>query len=329
MFCLLAGGPVLAQHRPADTSFVHAYQKEHVIETYSGQYGTRFNFISADNRKNNYKLVANTSSYAGTYLNYKWLSFRYSWSIPGTRLDKNTKFHYTSLSFKFSHGSMLFRPFYHSYNGLLIPERKERRRMTYTPLRDIHVSDAGTDFYYLTNTRRFSFNAANYFSERQVKSAGSFLLMATPMWERLARNMPPALPSPATGPYAGTNPAIPQQNFFLSTNKQWFSLIARVGYTYNLALARGKWSIAPTVLVGGGGLKELNTTDKYIRPVYDEQSWINAGYNGDRYYFYLNARWNHRQTNLLIRHMNQTDTDLSATAGYRLGNLKKKILGIL
>ncbi len=329
--CLLTCGKVHAQRWGADTSYIHAFPKKNVVEVFSGQYGTHFDFTSHDNRKNNYKLVANTSGYLGTYINYKWLSFKYSWSIPGTRLDENTGFHYTSLSFKITQGNMLFRPFYHSYNGLLIPERKERRRMIYTPFRDIHVSDAGTDLYYLTNAKKFSFNAANYFSERQVKSAGSFLFMATPMWERLSRNARPAQGAAVpqhVNSTAATSTRTPPASF-LASNIQWFSLIGRVGYTYNFVLAKGRWSVAPAVLLGGGGLKELNTTDKYIRSIYDVQSWINAGYNGTNYYLYLNAKWNSRETNLLIRNMHQTDTDLSLTTGFRLGNLKRKILGVL
>ena len=320
--CLCKSLLLPAQKHSVDTTHIRSLLKSNMVETYTGEYATHFNFTSRSDKKSNYKLVANTSGYAGAYFNYKWLSFKYSWAIPGTWLDKNTKFHYTSLSFKFTEGNIQFRPFYHSYNGLLIPEKKERRRMTYTPFRDIRVSDAGSDFFYVTNSKKFSFSAASYFSERQVKSAGSLLFMATPMWQRLARQN-----QPQQNTTQRVNNAAP--NFFLSTNKQWGSLIGRAGYTYNLTFNKGKWSIAPAFLLGGGGLKEINTSDKYLRSVYDMQAWVNAGYNGNDFYVYLSGQWGNLQTNLLIKNMHQINTDVSLTAGLRFGNLERKIMGIL
>ena len=318
-FLLFTGNGLQAQLSSADTGYIRQFSRQNVVEAYPGQYGTLYNFTSAANRRNNYRLVANTSSYFGIYLNYKWMSLKYSWAIPGTQLDRNTKFHYTSLAFNFSAGHMLLHPFYHSYNGLLIPEQRLRRhRTTYQPLRDIHASDAGTDLYYFTNAKKFSFHAAMYFSERQVKSAGSLLLMATPMWQRLAQQYPQPL-------LRAGNPV----SVTLPYNKQWASLTGQVGYAYNLVFKKGLWSIAPGVAAGGGALKEFHTGNQSLRSVYNLQGWINAGYNGSRYYCYLNGQWGNLRTNLQVSNMHQTNTDISLTGGWRFGNLSRKLLGIL
>ena len=305
-----------AQQTDVDSGYIRKFDKLNVMEVYPGSYSSRFDFSAPGGRKKDYSLVANSSGYVGAYLNYKWISLKYSWAMPGTQLDNGAKLKYASLDFRFGGRKMAFRPFYDSYNGLLMPGKK--RKNGYKPFRNIQFTDAGVDFYYFTNARRFSFGAANYFSEQQIHSAGSFFMMATPVWQEVNWKNP------------SRNIIRDSATFdLLSLNPQWVSLITRIGYTYNFSFQKGKWSIAPAILIGGGGLKEINTVNKRPQAVYDLQSWVNAGYNGPRYYFYLNALWDNLQTNLFIKKLSQVNTDFSITGGYRFHSLKKKIAEIL
>ncbi|MEP7257497.1 MAG: DUF4421 family protein [Flavitalea sp.] len=307
---------LIAQQPDIDSNYIRKFERSNVIEVYPGSYSSRFNFSTPGMHRKDYSLVANSSGYVGIYLNYKWISLKYSWGMPGTQLDNGVKLKYASLDFRFGGRKMAFWPFYDSYNGLLIPGIN--RRNGYKPFRNIQFTDAGADFYYFTNTRRFSFGAANYFSEQQTRSAGSVFLMGTPLWQQVNWKNP------------SRNMVRDSATFkLLSLNPQWVSAIARIGYTYNFIFQEGQWSIAPAVLIGGGGLREINTANKHLQAVYDLQSWVNAGYNGPRYYFYINARWDDLQTNLFIKNLSRINTDFSVTAGYRFHSLKKKIAQIL
>jgi hypothetical protein len=82
-------------------------------------------------------------------------------------------------------------------------------------------------------------------------------------------------------------------------------------------------------MVGAGAVKELNTHHHHLQAVTDYQGAINGGYNGDKYYAYINASWDNLNTNLLVKDMHRTDWNLSLTFGYRFAHLPKKILGIL
>lgn len=236
--------------------------------------------------------------------------------MPGTELDKNVKLQYTSLGLNFGGKQMRFRPFYESYNGLLIPVQKLKD--SFNIFQGIQFTSAGFDYYFFTNTKLFSFSAAKSFSLKQVKSAGSVFLMATPSWQKINWKNP-------------SRELLTDSATFrlLSQSPEWISLIARIGYTYNFVLDNGKWIIAPAVLAGAGLLREINTSDRTLQPVTNAQAWLNAGYNGPGYYFYLHASWNNLQTNLLIKNMNQVNTNFSLTAGYRFYNFHKKILGLL
>ncbi len=305
-----------AQTGSVDTNYIRTFDKPNVIEFYPGMYSTRFNFTTPGERKTDYRLVANSSGYAGTYLNYKWLSLEYSFAMPGTQLDRNVKLQYTSLGFRFGGRQMRFHPFYDSYNGLLIPEKGRRRN--FKPFRNIQFRNAGMDIFYFPGAKRFSFSAANYFSEHQTKSAGAVFMMATPLWQKVNWQNP------------SRNLISDSATFnLLSANPQWVSVIARIGYTYNFSFRKGKWSIAPAVLIGGGGLREINTSEKKLQAVTDIQGWLNGGYNGPDYYLYFNASWDNLQANLFIKNLHQVNTDFSITAGYRFHSLKRKVLGIL
>lgn len=314
--CLLCCSVVFGQRQFTDTNYIHEFSKTNVIEIYPGIYSTHFDFTHSGQRKYDYSLVANSSLHISTNLNYKWLSLKYSWAMPGTQLDRNVKLQYTSLGLNLGIRQMRFHPFYESYNGLLIP--KQTKNDSFRIFRGIQFTDAGFDYYFFTNTKNFSFNAARSFSVNQVKSAGSVFLLATPAWQKINWKAPSRYLITDSSTYN-----------LLSQDPEWISLITRVGYTYNFILQNGKWIIAPAMVTGAGLLKEINIHGSKLQPITNLQAWLNAGYNGPGYYFYLHAWWNNLQTNLLIKNMNQVNTNFSITAGYRFHNFRKKMLGVL
>ena len=299
-----------------DSSFIKEYEKNNVAELYGGDYSTHFNFSDPKSYKSNFRLAANSSGYLGVYVNYKWASLKYSFAIPGTELDRDTKFKYTSLRYRFSGRKKIFHLFYDTYNGFLIPV--ENIKDSFRVFEDISFRNMGVDFYYYFNAKKYSYYAANNFSERQIKSAGSLFIMLTPMLNKIKWKNP-------------SRDLITDSLTYdvLSSNPKWFSFAYRLGYTYNFAVKQGKWSIVPALLLGIGFRKELTTYNNGIQLVTDIRAHINAGYNGDNFYYYLTAKWGNLQTNLLVKNMHQVDQNISLTAGYRFRSLKKKILGIL
>ena len=305
-----------AQEHVVDSNYIKAFERSNVIEIYPGIYSTRFYFSNPRQRKNDYSLVANSNAHISTNLNYKWLSLRYSWAMPGTQLDRKVKLQYTSLGLNFGGKQMRFRPFYESYNGLLVPFQKIKD--SFNIFEGIQFTSAGFDYYFFTNTKLFSFSAAKSFSQKQVKSAGSVFLMVTPSWQKINWKTPSRDLVKDSATYS-----------LLSQDPEWISLIARLGYTHNFVIDKGGWIIAPACMVGAGFLNEINTPGKRLQPISNLQAWINAGFNGPYYYFYFHAWWNNLQTNLLIKNMNQVNTNFSLTAGYRFPNFRKKLFRFL
>ena len=279
-----------------------------------GDYGTRFRFYASGERTPGFKLAANSSAFIGLSLDYKWMTLHYSTAFPGTELDENTELKYTGLSFNFGYRQLRFHPYYDSYNGLLIPQKRGQ----FEPFKNIRFRDAGLDIYWFGNPTQFSFSAAHSFSQQQRRSAGAPVLIVTPLWQKINW----VNPSPAVIPDSVTY-------HLLASNPEWFSLTMKGGYCYTFSFENGKWLIAPAGAIGGGLLRETDHPDQHLQPVTALEGWITGGYNGRRYYCYLSANWSERQSRLLVRRMGQRDYRISITAGFRFAGLKKKILGIL
>lgn len=318
VFCwlVLASSFSWSQSKGVDTNFVKPFSKENVVEAYQGVYSSNFIFTSPHIRNRNFRLQSNSSAYAGIYFGYKWLAINFSAAIPGTQLDRNIRLRYNSFSFRFGTNQFSFRPFFNSYNGLLIPEK--RRGREFLPFKDIQLTNAGTDVFYFANDKTFSYKAGAFFSKLQVKSAGSFIAGITPLWQSIKWKTPSRELIDDSATYN-----------LLTSQPEWVSLTARLGYTYNFVFDRGKWSIAPVLLLGAGGLHELNTTQQSFHAISDIQASITAGYNGNNVYCYVGARWDNLRSNLFVKQLEQRNADVSITFGYRFGNAKKKIMGIL
>lgn len=311
---LILSLPVTLFAQKPDSAYVQQFQRKNTVELYTGTYSTTFNFRHHRDRTKNYKLSVNSSTYLGGDLSYKWVYLQYSVNIPGTELDNKAKFHYRSIRMQFGSHKVNVEPFYNTYNGLLIPAT---RRREYETFQGIDFTNAGVDVYYFFNSKHYSYRAASSFSDKQIIPAGSPFLMATPLWHQIRWKTPSRHLVADSATYS-----------LLSSNPSWLSLVVRAGYTYNFVFH--KWMIAPAILAGAGAVKELNTDHSHhLHLVTDFQGFINGGYNGDKYYAYINGSWDNLNTNLLVKDLHRTDWNLSLTAGFRFGHLPRKILGIL
>ena len=294
----------------SDSSYIKDFEKCNVVETFPGVYRNAFEFTGRTRRQGNFKLLANGSCYLGFYVHYKWASFHYAFTIPGTQLDDDTKFKYTDLSFRFTTTSLLIQPFLNTLNGLLIPERRKRE---YLPARDIKIMSVGSQIYYYPNANRYSFQAANYLSQLQKRNAGSIVLSFCPQWQQISSAHPSSM-----------NIIDSNTVKLLRNDPQWMSVTGRIGYAYTLVFYKGRWTVSPTLLEGKGLIHEFRGGNRGLQSTSNYQATLNASYNTPSYYFYITAFADFMSTHLLIRDLNQKRTDVSLTVGYRFRNLDER-----
>ena len=110
------------------------------------------------------------------------------------------------------------------------------------------------------------------------------------------------------------------------------ALLGRIGYTYNFVFNDGAWSINPSVLGGIGAETPLSNSrifEHTLGLVNSYQGRLNGGYNGDKFFIYLNIILDKTSYHLDDTQMNTINNYYSFNIGWRFMGLKRKMLGLL
>lgn len=270
---------------------------------------------------NKRQIEANTCAFTGINLNYKWLSLEYDWDIPNTAIENQ----YRGIRAISLHAFQVGKKFgiegtYQKYKGLVLPLKTSPR---FELFKNVNYNNYGVNLYYFLNYKRLSYSSAYKYSQKQVKSAGSIMLMLTPSYQ--AFNVNDTL---------SADISTRDKRFveIIQKEPKWFTLLGRAGYTYNLVLNNGKWSINPSALLGIGAETPLNNSKLFehsLGLVNSYQGRLNGGYNGDNFFVNLNIILDKTIVHLDDSQLTTNNNYISFNAGYRFRSLKKKILGIL
>ncbi len=295
-----------------DSTFIAAYAKSNSVELSNAYNSTKLNFHTRRNRADAANLFSNNGLFSGVYLNYNWLYFGYGVNVPFTSRDNNVKnFKSYSLHLRnYSHGWGI-RGSFDIYKGLLSHTYKNR----YTPVDGVRYTNIGADIFHVFNYKKYSYKAAQYLGEQQLKSCGSFLLHIRPTYYAL-------------GLQTSSSPLSDSLQKFLRGNPRWLTVTGSVGYGYNQVWDGGKWIVSPSVEAGLGGLYKFGFR-RNLKPAALLSAALVAGYSGSKDYIYVTAETSHDDNFFGTSTFADNRFRVTITAGYRLYSLKKKILGVL
>jgi hypothetical protein len=297
----------------ADSLRIQKFQRGNNLQLFSGANRNFFSITPLHEDEKKYWLNANTSNYFGFNINYKWFSFLYSLNIPHTSLDNQARQLKASSYQLYQFGKKWgIQGNFENFHGLLIRQKHNSGFETFPA---IHYFSLGFDAYYFTNSDQFSYRSAVYYSEEQKKSAGSFILKLSPFWHSFTH-----------GPGTITAPDSLSHQFLINQPK-WLSVTAGLGYAYNFIFKNGLWSICPIVFQDAGIIYEESSSKIYTITALNY--CLNAGYNGRRHFYILNGLFNQSHSRFSQASLYHNNWDVSVTAGWRFGNTKRKILGIL
>ncbi len=149
----------------------------------------------------------------------------YGINVPFTSRDKNVKGFksYRLIMRNYSHGWGIVGSF-DIYKGLLSQTYKDR----FTPVDGVRYTNMGANIFHVFNYKKYSYRAAQYLGEQQLKSCGSFLLHIRPTYYAL-------------GLQTSSSPLSDSVQNFLRGNPRWLTVTASVGYGYNQVWDSGKW----------------------------------------------------------------------------------------
>jgi hypothetical protein len=302
-----------------DSSYIKKFEKGNDVEIYTGVTKTSFRFrkLANDNFISQHKLFANTSAYAGFTIDYNCLSFDYSKNIPNTSVAKqSTSIKALGIRFRKTYNQFLFEAGTDKYKGLIL--QVDRQQQGYYD--DINYRSYFTRVTYIFNAEKFSLNAAKSYSVLQAKSAGSFMVSLSPFFQHLTLK-------------GGFNEYESSDSVFLSEiskKPSSLNLLVNGGYTYNFVFDGGEWSINPGLFMGPAIEKNLYPKEgASLKLIANYQLVLNGGYNGQNFYFHVNAIYNNNNYHFMNSKMSIHNRGVSLTCGYRMGKLKNKIFGVL
>jgi hypothetical protein len=298
--------------QPEDSSYIRKYDKQNDVELFNSYNSNRLQFYTAEHHNQAVNLFTNNGLFTGVYLDYKWATIGYGMDVPFTNRDNNVKdFKLYRLHLNtYNHGWGITSNA-NVYKGFLSQQYKDK----YTPVPGVRYTNLNADLYHVGNYQQFSFNAAHWLSEQQLKSCGTFIYHVRPSYAALKAE---------TTSLTENN----EEPRFINENPRWLSLAGSLSYAYSFVWNNGKWIISPQIEAGGGILYQFGIEEK-LKPTGFARTALTSGYNSNVWYIYLNAETINTKSIFSSTIMREDQWSVSLTAGYRLADLKRRILGLL
>ncbi|MFH1377621.1 MAG: DUF4421 family protein [Planctomycetota bacterium] len=202
----------------SDSDFIRAYERLSIRPTMAIMM-TNFGISSADDA-DTVEYQPNIRSRVGAAVGYRGVYLSGTLQLPGSEKETDIYGKTDSTDFQFNYhlrqtGCYLY---YQNYKGFYT----EKGGVIETRP-DIRLRGAGADLYFALNGRRFSWLAATGQSERQLKSAGSWIAMASAYYMSIDGDAPlvPAAYAADFGPIADL------------IDGEFFTLSGAAGYGYS------------------------------------------------------------------------------------------------
>lgn len=252
-----------------------------------------FELSNADPGRRNHSMIfkPNEKTKFGIGINYKWLGIKATLFALPTPEKENQLYGKTAQFDLQAHMYMkklVFDAYFQNYKGYYIENplafRPNWDMITYPKRKDIRSTAAGINFRYVFNNEKFSYKASFTQTERQEKSAGSWLLGASFSDIQIAGD--------------SNLVAIPQNNYFDDTSKikkaNFVNIGISGGYIFTLKIKKYIFitaSLNPGIAYQFGIIRtqkpEFNS--KISKLSFYGQARFSAGYNGKEFYYGVSA----------------------------------------
>jgi hypothetical protein len=306
----------------ADSNYVRKHVLPNDLRLF---YGGQGNSLSLGSKRENApdfngNIYANTNDYIGLGITYKWLDGDMSFSLPGTTYLREERSNLTQfkLGMSYTLRKIAVRGYFQESKGVVIAGANNEFQSTPS----LHETRLGLQVTYLFNAGKYSYRAALYQSEVQMKSAGSFMVRLEPFYRSLGgqgTSMIPAAWDVATryGEQAGLE--------YVKAP----GILVLPGYGFNFVFADSKLFISPMVFAGLGAAfntyEGINGKVNYTNMEYAATFNMNMGYNGSRYYSKLQFSYDAFYSPLNPSFLTATNVMLSLWVGMRFNDIERFI----
>lgn len=170
-----------------DTNYIRKFSKKNQIRVYTGFRNAGFRLENANitGQTNHVNYEPNARSYIGAGVSFWQLGLSLSLKLPESKSEME---HFGKTNYRDYNLTLITRRYggnlwYRDYQGLYINNPKElysdwQKGDPLPQRKDLKYQQIGGDVYWVFFTKRFSINACMKQSERQIKSAGSLMVMS-------------------------------------------------------------------------------------------------------------------------------------------------------
>ena len=305
----------------ADSSYILKYARANDIRVLYGGEGTSLAYGSKRNggQKINADVYNNVNDLIGFGITYKILDADISYSLPKTRLMEEDRENLEQFRLSLSYTGR-----HYALRGFLIDSKgvvSEDVAKQFKSNADVRFFKVGAQVTYYFNAQKYSYRAANFQSELQRKTAGSFLLRLEPSYKQLEAKSGLVPESRDLVSVYGEQAGLQHVNAP--------GLLVMPGYGVNVVVAKGKFFFSPYVMGGPGFAVNTYKSDQgNLSAVNMEWAAImalNIGYNGDRAYAAFKVAGDLYYTPLNPAYFTTTSLKINITVGYRFKNIEKFI----
>ncbi len=304
--------PAFAQ---ADTNYIGSFVNKNFIQLYGGSFARKIHFTPSgkESRQHQVRLSPNSSAFCGFVLGYKKITLYGDIALPQTAKINRQQTNVRAFSFFVSHfkNKWGFTGFVSYNRGLLMAV--ENMPVMYGSRIDIRKFTLGVHSYRIFNSSKFSYIAANSQQMLQRKSAGSFIIIATPSY-RIMQSPESIIPIEKSK-YHLTG------EMTMSKQIQLLSLQLKPGYSHNFIWKQGAYFFAPSLFAGTGAdyhlLQQTDTKLSGVNFNLGYRAKLTTGINKSRFFGTVEFLYDHTQSFIYRSIYKNTYTECTVNFGWR------------
>jgi hypothetical protein len=301
----------------ADSSYILKYIREDDIRVIYGGQGSNISYGSIDDGSALFSdaLYNNVNDIAGFGLTYKFIDFDLTFSLRHVYLmdEERQNLSQFKLAYSYTMRKLAIRGYISEAKGVIVDQSNDGSQSD----PDVHLLKIGAQVTYYFNNDKYSYRAANFQNELQVRSAGSFLVRAEPFYRSLGMQTAMIPKDILYGPQAGLE--------YVKTG----GLMMMPGYGYNLVAAGGKFFVSPIIFLGPGVTVNTYRADdgkhSFMNIEWAGSLAVNVGYNGGRAYATLRGAYDVGYFKLDPSYFTSSDVKVTLTVGWRFNHFENFI----
>lgn len=307
--------------KDADPAFVKTFYRPNDVRLILGGQGSGLSYQTTRDHDFSFgsETYRNVSDLVGFGLTYKIIDFDLMFTLPQSHFFSNDRENLKQfrLSMSYTQRENSFRGYISESKGIISTDPES----DFESEPDIHLFKIGGQITHIFNSSKYSYRAANFQSELQIKTGGSFLLRVEPFFRKFG------IPSPIVPTPRDISDILGNQAGLKYVNAP--GVVVMPGYGITFSAYQGRFYFSPMILAGPGlALNTYKAEDGKFTTLNWEvntTAMVNVGYNGPLVYANLRTSYDLAYSYLNPSYFVTSDAKIYLTVGYRFKNLESFI----